>query len=55
MEDDPAYSEEQRHYYEEQTQLYRDSLDELNTEKQARLEILSQNRKDIQRQVARSK
>ena len=38
-EDDPTYSEEQR-------QLYKDSLDDLNTEKQAKLEILSQNRKD---------
>ena len=39
VEDDPTYSEEQR-------QLYKDSLDDLNTEKQAKLEILSQNRKD---------
>ena len=29
-------------------QLYRDRLDDLNTEKKARLEILSQNRKDLQ-------
>ena len=36
VEDDPTYSNEQR-------QLYRDRLDNLNTEKQARLEILSQN------------
>ena len=36
VEDDPTYSDEQR-------QLYRDRLDNLNTEKQARLEILSQN------------
>ena len=35
--------------------MYRDRLDELNTEKQARLEILSQNRKDLQMQVARIK
>ena len=40
-------------YYDEQKQLYRDRLDDLNTEKQARLEILSQNRKDFQTQVAR--
>ena len=42
---DPTCSDEQR-------QLYRDRLDDLNTEKQARLEILSQNRKDLQTQVA---
>ena len=46
LEDDPTYTAEQR-------QLYRDRLDDLNTEKQARLEILSQNRKDLQTQVAR--
>ena len=34
VENDPTYSDEQR-------QLYRDRLDDLNTEKQARLEILS--------------
>ena len=48
VEDDPTYSDEQR-------QLYRDRLDDLNAEKQARLEILSQNRKDLQTQVARMK
>ena len=48
MEDDPTYSDEQR-------QLYRDRLDDLNTEKQARLKRLSQNRKDLQTQVARIK
>ena len=48
IEDDPTYSDEQR-------QLYRDRLNDLNTEKQARLEILSQNRKDLQTQVARIK
>ena len=48
MGDDPTYSEEQR-------QLHRDRLDNLNIEKQARLEILSQNRKDLQTQVARIK
>ena len=48
MENDPTYSDEQR-------QLYKDRLDDLNTEKQARLEILSQNRKDLQIQVARIK
>ena len=47
-ENDLTYSDEQR-------QLYRDRLDNLNTEKQARLEILSQNRKDLQTQVARIK
>ena len=36
VENDPNYSDEQR-------QLYRDRLDDLNTEKKARLEILSQN------------
>ena len=46
VENDPTYTDEQR-------QLYRDRLDDLNTEKQARLEILSQNRKDLQTQVAR--
>ena len=48
MENDPTYSDEQR-------QLYKDRLDDLITEKQARLEILSQNRKDLQTQVARIK
>ena len=48
VEKDPTYSDEQR-------QLYKDRLDDLNTEKQARLEILSQNRKDLQKQVARIK
>ena len=48
VENDPTYSNEQR-------QLYRDRLDDLNSEKQARLEILSQNRKDLQTQVARIK
>ena len=46
MEDDPTYSDEKR-------QLYKDRLDDLNTEKQTRLEILPQNRKDLQTQVAR--
>ena len=46
VENDPTYTDEQR-------QLYRDRLDDLNAEKQARLEILSQNRKDPQTQVAR--
>ena len=36
VENDPPYSDEQR-------QLYRDRLDDLNTAKQSRLEILSQN------------
>ena len=39
----------------EQWQLLKDRLDDLNTEKQARLETLSQNRKDLQTQVARIK
>ena len=42
----PTYTDEQR-------QLYRDRLDDLNTQKQARLEILSRNWKDLQTQVAR--
>ena len=46
VENDPTYSDEQR-------QVYRDRLDDLNTEKQARLEILSQNRKGLQTQAAR--
>ena len=48
VENYPIYTDEQR-------QLYRDRLDDLNTEKQARLEILSQNWKDLQTQVARIK
>ena len=48
VENDPTYTDEQR-------QLYRDRLDDLNTKKQARLELLSQNWKDIQTQVARIK
>ena len=48
VENDPTYTDEQR-------QLYRDRLDDLNTEKQARLEKLSQNQKDLQAQVARIK
>ena len=45
---DPTYSEEER-------QLYKDRLDDLNTKKQARLEILSQSQKDLQALVARIK
>ena len=48
VENDPTYTDEQK-------QLYRDKLDDLNTEKQARLEILSQNQNDLQTQVARIK
>ena len=48
VENDPTYTDEQR-------QSYRDRLDDLNTEKQAKLEILSQNRKGLQTQVARIK
>ena len=33
--------------------MHRDRLDDLSTEKQTRLKILSQNRKDLQTQVAR--
>ena len=46
VENDPTYSDEQR-------QLYRDRLDDLNTEKQGLK--YSQNRKDLQTQVARIK
>ena len=46
VENDPTYSDEQR-------QLYRDRLDGLNPKKQTRLKIPSQNRKDLQMQVAR--
>ena len=42
-------------YSEEQRQLYRDRLDDLNTEKQLRLEKLSQYRKDLEMRVARIK
>ena len=48
VENDPTYSDEQR-------QLYKDRLDDLNIEKQARLEILSKNCKDLQTQVTRIK
>ena len=48
VQNDPTYTDEQR-------QLYRDRLDDWYTEKQARLEILSQNPKDLQTQVARIK
>ena len=46
VENAPSYTDEQR-------QLYKDRLDDLNTEKQARLEILSQNRQDLQTQTVR--
>ena len=42
VENDPTYTDEQ-------TQLYRDRLDDLHTEKQTRLEILSQNQKDLRK------
>ena len=48
VENDSSYTDKQR-------QLNRDRLDDLSTEKQARLEILSQNRKYFQTQVARIK
>ena len=48
VENDPTYTDAQR-------QFYRERLDDLNTKKVARLEILSQNRKDLQTQVARIK
>ena len=48
VENDPTYSDEQR-------QLYKDRLNNFNTKKQTRLEILSQNRKGLQTQVVRIK
>ena len=48
VQNDPTYTDEQR-------QLCKDRLDDLNTEKQARVEILSQNRKDLQTQVTRTR
>ena len=51
VENDPTYSDEQRQL----RRLRLDRLDDLNTEKQARLEILSQNRKGLQTQVTRIK
>ena len=48
VENDSSYTDEQR-------QFYKDRLDDLNTVKKARLEILSQNRKDLQTQVGRIK
>ena len=42
VENDPTYTDEKK-------QLYRDRLDDLHTEKQTRLEILSQNLKDPQK------
>ena len=47
VENDPTYSDQQRQLYKD-----KDRLDDLNTEKQARLEILSQNRKNFKTQVA---
>ena len=48
MENDPSYSDEQR-------QLYKDRIDNLNAEKKAMLEILSQNRNNLRAQVVRIK
>ena len=48
IENDLTHTDEQR-------QLYRDRLDNLNIEKQTKLEILSQKQKDLQTQVARIK
>ena len=48
VENDCTYNDGQR-------QLYRDGLDDLNTEKKTRLEILSKNRNDLQTQVGRIK
>ena len=48
IENDPTYSDEQGH-------LCKDRLDYLNTGKQQRLEILSQNPNDLQTQVTRIK
>ena len=45
---DPTYNDEQK-------QLYRDRPDDLRTETEARIEILSQNRRHLQTQVARIK
>ena len=45
---DPTYNDEQK-------QLYRARPDDLNTETEARIEILSQNRRHLQTQVARIK
>ena len=47
VKNDPTYTDEQR-------QLYNDRLDDLITEKQAKLEISSQNRKDLQTQFSGS-
>ena len=46
VENDPTDTDDQR-------QLYRDRVDDLKPQKQPRLEILSQNRKDLQTQVTR--
>ena len=46
VENDPGYTDEQR-------QQYKDRLDDLNTKKQAKLRILSQNWQDLQAQIAR--
>ena len=48
VKNDPLYTDEQR-------QLYNDRLDDLITEKQVRLEISSQNRKDLQTQFSGSR
>ena len=48
VEHDPTYTDEQR-------QLYRDRLVDLNIDKRAKLGILSQNWKDLQTQVKRIK
>ena len=48
VENYPSYSDEQR-------QLYRERLGDLNIEKKGRLEIISQHRKEFQKQVARIK
>ena len=42
-------------FYEEQKELYKKRLQDLKDKRQARLEFLSQNRKDLQTQVARIK
>ena len=42
-------------FSEEQKELYKNRLQDLKEERQARLEFLSQNRKDFQTQVARIK
>lgn len=48
VKDDPSYSEDQK-------QLYKYKLSDLKTKQQAKLEILSKNRKNVRTQVAKIK